>query len=269
MTLASRAPVGRPQRLALPPHRPRPARRSRRQRLRGGGAGRTAAVARAGGGRGQAPAVATRAAVPEPRAARRSMRPARRERREWRGRFGRAGPAAAGVLPGHVRGIGDRRSARRRRTTCSSGPMVRRLRRSQASANGFGGGDALLARGRPAASDRARTRRIRRTRWFGPGSAAGGPFGGRGGRGNQIRGSVYQSFDTSALDAAPFALNGQPTVKPDYFQQRLGATLGGPLVIPKVVNSPRTFFFRELHRQSLAQSVRRVLDGADAGRARR
>ena len=46
-----------------------------------------------------------------------------------------------------------------------------------------------------------------------------------------------------ALDTAPFALNGQPTVKPDYFQQRLGATLGGPLVIPHLVNSPRTFFF--------------------------
>jgi len=69
----------------------------------------------------------------------------------------------------------------------------------------------------------------------------GGPFG-RGGR-NQIRGSVYQSFDSSALDAAPYALNGQPTVKPDYLQQRFGATIGGPLVIPKVVNSPRTFFF--------------------------
>ena len=50
-------------------------------------------------------------------------------------------------------------------------------------------------------------------------------------------------MDSSALDTAPFALNGQPTVKPDYFQQRFGATLGGPLVIPKVVNSPRTFFF--------------------------
>src|SRR4029079_9271287 len=70
----------------------------------------------------------------------------------------------------------------------------------------------------------------------------GGP-GGRGGRGNQIRGNAFESMDSSALDAAPFALNGQPTVKPDYFQQRLGATLGGPLVIPKVVNGPRTFFF--------------------------
>ena len=83
----------------------------------------------------------------------------------------------------------------------------------------------------------------------GPGGFAGGrggfggPFGGRGGRGNQIRGSVYQSIDSSVLDTAPFALNGQPTIKPDYLQQRLGATLGGPLVIPHVVNSPRTFFF--------------------------
>ena len=74
----------------------------------------------------------------------------------------------------------------------------------------------------------------------GPGGFAGGrggfggPFVGRG-RGNQIRGSVYQSMDSSRLDSAPYALNGQPTTKPDYFQQRLGATLGGPL--------GRTFFF--------------------------
>ena len=75
---------------------------------------------------------------------------------------------------------------------------------------------------------------------FGPGGP-GGPFG-RGGRGNQIRGSVFQSFDTSSLDTAPYALNGQ-TTKPDYLQQRFGATLGGPLVIGKLIDSPRTFFF--------------------------
>ena len=77
-------------------------------------------------------------------------------------------------------------------------------------------------------------------RAFGPG----GPFGrgGRGGRGNQIRGSVFQSFDTSGLDTAQFPLNGAAS-KPDYLQQRFGATLGGPLVIGKLVNSPRTFFF--------------------------
>jgi trimeric autotransporter adhesin len=78
------------------------------------------------------------------------------------------------------------------------------------------------------------------------GFAGGGPFGagtfGRGGRGTQIRGSVYQSIGSSAFDAAPYPLNGQ-TTKPEYLQQRFGATLGGPLVIPKIVNSPRTFFF--------------------------
>jgi hypothetical protein len=80
-------------------------------------------------------------------------------------------------------------------------------------------------------------------RGLGPGGP-GGPLGrgGRGGRGNQIRGNVFQSFDTSALDTAPFPLNGAAT-KPDYLQQRFGATLGGPMVIGKLVNSPRTFFF--------------------------
>jgi hypothetical protein len=80
----------------------------------------------------------------------------------------------------------------------------------------------------------------------GPGGGGGGVqiigFG-RGRGGNQIRGALFQSFDTSSLDAAPYGLNGQPTTRPDYFQQRLGANVGGPLVIPKVVNSPRTFFF--------------------------
>src|SRR4029077_5991361 len=74
----------------------------------------------------------------------------------------------------------------------------------------------------------------------------GGPFagrGGRGGRGNQIRGSIFQSVDASALDAAPYALNGQPTTKADYLQQGFCGNTGGPLTIPKIVDSPRTFFF--------------------------
>jgi hypothetical protein len=80
----------------------------------------------------------------------------------------------------------------------------------------------------------------------GRGAFGGGPVGGgfgRGGRGNQIRGSVYQGTGSSVFDAAPYALNGQATTKPDYLQQRFGATIGGPLVIPRIVNSPRTFFF--------------------------
>jgi trimeric autotransporter adhesin len=75
---------------------------------------------------------------------------------------------------------------------------------------------------------------------FGGGFAPG--FGGRGRR-NQIRGSAFQSMGASALDAAPASLNGQPTAKAGYFQQRFGATLGGPIAIPKVFDSTRTFFF--------------------------
>ena len=94
----------------------------------------------------------------------------------------------------------------------------------------------------------------------GPGGGRGGDGGGRGGpggfggfggpgfggraRGNQVRGNVFQSFDTSALDAAPYGLNGQPSTKPGYLQQRFGATLGGPVAIPHLFNAgPRTFFF--------------------------
>ena len=54
----------------------------------------------------------------------------------------------------------------------------------------------------------------------------------------------FQSFDSSALDAAPFSLNGQPTRNTDYLQQRFGATLGGPFRIPKMYSDGgRTFFF--------------------------
>src|SRR6516225_1875274 len=76
---------------------------------------------------------------------------------------------------------------------------------------------------------------------FGGGPAFGGPFG-RGGRGNQIRGSVFSSIDTSAFDSPPYPINGQ-TTKPQYLQQRFGANLGGPLSIPHLIDSARTFFF--------------------------
>jgi len=73
------------------------------------------------------------------------------------------------------------------------------------------------------------------------GGGFGGPFGR--GRGNQIRGSLSQTLDSSALDAAPATLRGQPADKASYLTQRYTATIGGPLTIPKIVNSPRTFFF--------------------------
>src|SRR5262249_21369472 len=78
----------------------------------------------------------------------------------------------------------------------------------------------------------------------GPGGPGGGPGGfGRPLRSNQIRGSPFDRLGSSALHAAPFSLHGQPTTNPSYFQQRLGATIGGPLTIPGIVSNQKTFFF--------------------------
>jgi trimeric autotransporter adhesin len=93
-----------------------------------------------------------------------------------------------------------------------------------------------------------------------PGGSGGGPggfggFGGRGGGGggparlggrnnsNQLHGTVYYSANDAALNAAPYSLTGEPTTNPAYLQQRFGAAVGGPLIIPHVYNGAKTFFF--------------------------
>jgi len=80
------------------------------------------------------------------------------------------------------------------------------------------------------------------------GGGFGGGGGGRGGRNrfniNRPHGSIYYTGDNDALDAAPYALNGAETSKPSYMQNRFGASLGGPLNIPKIFNGgSKTFFF--------------------------
>ena len=96
----------------------------------------------------------------------------------------------------------------------------------------------------------------------GGGGAGGGGFGGggggfilgggggRGGRGrggfnvNQPHGSVYYDVQDGALNASPFSVTGQPTSKPDFISHRFGASLGGPLNIPKIYKGgSKTFFF--------------------------
>ena len=86
-------------------------------------------------------------------------------------------------------------------------------------------------------------RRVR-SRRGGPG---GGGFRGEGfggfNRRNRLQGSVYYNVSGSPFDARPFSLNGQPTEKAVYFQNRFGATLGGPLKIPGVYDgTSRTSF---------------------------
>ena len=78
----------------------------------------------------------------------------------------------------------------------------------------------------------------------------GGGGGGRGGRGmrgfnvNKPHGSLFYSYDGSALDAKPFSLNGQPVDKASYNQNRFGATIGGPLNIPHIYKGgTKTFIF--------------------------
>src|SRR5260370_21809459 len=80
----------------------------------------------------------------------------------------------------------------------------------------------------------------------GGGGFGGGGFGG--GRGrlniNPPPGSLYSSINDSMFNAAPYSLSGQPSSKPNYFQNRFGGNLGGPLNIPKIYKGgDKTFYF--------------------------
>ena len=90
----------------------------------------------------------------------------------------------------------------------------------------------------------------------GPGGPGG--FGGGGGRGggpmmimgrhgfdiNRPHGSIYYGIGDSALNAAPYALVGEPATNPSYQQNSFGGSIGGPLNIPKIYHGgTKTFFF--------------------------
>ncbi len=95
----------------------------------------------------------------------------------------------------------------------------------------------------------------------GPGGfGGGGPGGGPGGRGqdalagrlalagqmrqNRARGQATYTLSGSPLDAAPYPLAGRTRAKPEYLQQRVGASLGGPLKIPGLFDAgPRSNVF--------------------------
>ena len=82
----------------------------------------------------------------------------------------------------------------------------------------------------------------------GPGARRGqwanGPFGNRANRGRQgYHGSLSFSLDNSVWDARPFSLTGQTVPKPSYAQSRFSFAGGGPLTIPRLVHSSKTFLF--------------------------
>lgn len=74
----------------------------------------------------------------------------------------------------------------------------------------------------------------------GPGSF----IGNRRNRGREgVHGMAYMSLRNSALDARPFSFTGEDTAKAAYAQARMGAVLGGPLRIPKILKGDQTSFF--------------------------
>jgi trimeric autotransporter adhesin len=62
-------------------------------------------------------------------------------------------------------------------------------------------------------------------------------------RPNQIHGMLSFQLGNSAVDAKPFSVTGQEVSQPAYAQSRFSALVGGPLVIPKLLKDPSTFFF--------------------------
>lgn len=69
-------------------------------------------------------------------------------------------------------------------------------------------------------------------------------FGNRRARGQEgIRGAASLNLRNSALDARPFSFTGQTVPKPSYAQNRFNVMAGGPLRIPKLLETQRTFFF--------------------------
>jgi hypothetical protein len=77
----------------------------------------------------------------------------------------------------------------------------------------------------------------------GPGGFGPGGFG-SGMRGaNRVRMTANYSLGGSLLDAAPYSLTGQPAQKPSYVSQRFGATGGGALNIPHLIDGTKTSFF--------------------------
>jgi trimeric autotransporter adhesin len=96
------------------------------------------------------------------------------------------------------------------------------------------------------------------------GGGGGGRGGGGGGQNNNRRGpyngqyasfgnrrrnqpaysgSIFiNSFQNSYLNAAPYSLNGEKINKPSYDKAQFGFTIGGPMVIPKLLNWKRANF---------------------------
>ena len=67
---------------------------------------------------------------------------------------------------------------------------------------------------------------------------------------NQFHGSGYEYFQTSDFNTNDFFNNAQGIAKTDYVKNIFGASIGGPVWLPKLYNGhDRTFFFADFERQ--------------------
>ena len=58
-----------------------------------------------------------------------------------------------------------------------------------------------------------------------------------------MTGSLFANLQNSYLNAAPFSLNGKAETKPSYSNLNFGLNIGGPMVIPKIINWQRASFY--------------------------
>ncbi len=68
-------------------------------------------------------------------------------------------------------------------------------------------------------------------------------FGNRRRQQQRLTGSIFANLQNSYLNAAPFSLNGKEETKPSYSNLNFGLNIGGPVIIPKMVNWPRASFY--------------------------
>ncbi|HEX4810030.1 MAG TPA: TonB-dependent receptor [Bryobacteraceae bacterium] len=76
-----------------------------------------------------------------------------------------------------------------------------------------------------------------------PGQVAGAQFGNRRRQRQGIHGMLSFTLANSIVDAKPFSINGEDVPQAPYAQSRFSAIVGGPLVIPHLINDSKTQFF--------------------------
>jgi hypothetical protein len=106
-------------------------------------------------------------------------------------------------------------------------------------AGGFGGGGGGGGRGRGGLGQNANGRGQAGRGGRGPYNGQFASIGNRRRTTPPVQGSSAVTVRNSALNAAPYSLNGQTAQKPYSANNNLNANIGGPLHIPKIVNWQR------------------------------